>query len=146
MNRFTHLVVSAFVAVALAFGPGGFAAAQSNGKNAKCSNCGKVEQIRVVEQSDWKKYAAPAAGAVVGGVIGHQFGGGSGKTALTVVGALGGGMAGHKVEEKHRDKVYEVIVRMDDGSHRTVTYQSSPPVREGDRVRLRDGQLVLVEP
>lgn len=143
MNRFIRIVVAAFAALALAFGPGGFAAAQSNAK--KCTNCGNVEQIRTVEQSDWKKYAAPAAGAIVGGVIGNQFGGGSGKTLLTIVGALGGGLAGHKVESKTRDKVYEVIVRMDDGSHRTITYQSEPPVREGDRVRLRDGQLVVVE-
>lgn len=112
---------------------------------SKCTNCGRVQEIRVSEASDWKKYAAPAAGAVVGGLIGNQFGGGSGKTALTVVGALGGGLLGHKAESKSRDKVYEVIVKMDDGSHRTVSYQSQPPVRQGDRVRLRDGQLVLVE-
>ena len=135
-----------FVAVALCaitFGPAN-AVAQSQGKS-KCTNCGRVQDIRVSESSDWKKYAAPAAGAVVGGVIGNQFGGGSGKTALTVVGALGGGLLGHKAESKSRDKVYEVIVKMDDGSHRTVSYQSQPPVRQGDRVRLRDGQLVLVE-
>lgn len=140
MNRFLRLVIAG-AALALSFGPAW--AAQSTGK--KCTNCGKVAEIRVSEASDWKKYAAPVGGAVVGGVIGNQFGGGSGKTALTVVGALGGGLLGHKVESKHRDKVYEVVVRMDDGSHRTVTYQSQPPVREGDRVRLRDGQLILVE-
>jgi outer membrane lipoprotein SlyB len=143
MIRILHFILAAAGALTLTFGPAGPAAAQSKAK--KCSNCGNVAQIRAVEQSDWKKYAAPAAGAVVGGVIGHQFGGGSGKTALTVVGALGGGLVGHKVESKNRDKVYEVIVRMDDGSNRTVTYQSQPPVREGDRVRLRDGQLVVVE-
>ena len=79
-----------------------------------------------------------------GGLIGNQFGGGSGRTLLTVAGALGGGLPGHTVEAKQRDKIYEVIVRMDDGCERTVTYQSPPPVREGDGVRLRDGQLVLV--
>lgn len=143
MNRFIRLVITAFGVLVLTFGPSGFAAEQSKAK--KCTNCGNVEQIRAVEQSDWKKYAAPAAGAVVGGVIGNQFGGGSGKTLLTIAGAVGGGLAGHKVESKTRDKIYEVIVKMDDGSHRTITYQSQPPVREGDRVRLRDGQLVLVE-
>jgi outer membrane lipoprotein SlyB len=147
MNRFSRVVTGTCVALAFAFGPAGFVCAPAHAKDQKkqCSNCGRVEQIRVTEQSDWKKYAAPAAGAAVGGVVGHQFGGGSGKTALTVVGALGGAMAGHKVEEKHRDKAYEVIVAMDDGTRRTVTYESSPPVRDGDRVRLRDGQLVVVE-
>jgi outer membrane lipoprotein SlyB len=142
MNRFLHPALAALAALALTLGPAGDAAAQSK---SKCTNCGKVAQIRVSESSDWKKYAAPAAGAVVGGVVGNQFGGGSGKTLLTIAGAVGGGLVGHKVESGSRDKVYEVVVRMDDGSHRTVTYKSQPPVREGDRVRLRDGQLVLVE-
>jgi outer membrane lipoprotein SlyB len=135
-------VLRVFIAAAcaLAFLLAGNAAAQSK----KCTNCGRVEQIRASDESDWKKYAAPAAGGVVGGVIGHQFGGGSGKTALTIAGALGGALVGHKVEKKSRDKVYEVVVKMDDGSHRTVTYKSQPPVREGERVRLRDGQLVAV--
>ena len=37
-------------------------------------------------------------GAVAGGVIGHQFGGGRGKDVATVVGALGGGYAGNQVQ------------------------------------------------
>ena len=138
------------LAAALAFTPALAAAqqgktpqAQSTKKN--CADCGRVDSIRVAEQSDWKKYAAPVAGAVVGGVVGNQFGGGTGKTIFTVVGALGGAYGGHKVEEKTRDKVWEVIVRMDDGTRRTVTLNSSPGVREGDRVRIRDGRLVLVE-
>ena len=37
-------------------------------------------------------------GAVAGGVIGHQFGGGRGKDVATVVGALGGGYAGNQIQ------------------------------------------------
>lgn len=119
--------------------------AHAQGTDRKCSNCGRIVKITAAEQSDWKKYAAPAAGAVLGGVIGNQFGGGSGKTALTVVGALGGGLIGHKVEKNSRDTTYEVIVEMDDGSRRTVTYNSAPPVREGERVQMRNGRLVALE-
>ena len=36
---------------------------------------------------------APVAGAVLGGVVGNQFGGGSGKDILTAGGAVAGGMA-----------------------------------------------------
>jgi outer membrane lipoprotein SlyB len=143
MVRILHLAAVVVAALVLSFGHAADAAAQSKGK--KCANCGHVQQIRVSESSDWKKYAAPVGGAVVGGVIGNQFGGGSGKTAMTVVGALGGGLLGHKAESKHRDKIYEVVVKMDDGTFRSVTYKSQPPVREGDRVRLREGQLVVVE-
>ena len=39
-------------------------------------------------------YIAPVAGGILGGVAGHQFGGGRGKTALTVVGTLLGASLG----------------------------------------------------
>jgi len=38
-----------------------------------------------------------AVGAVAGGVIGNQFGGGSGRTVATVVGALAGGVIGNGI-------------------------------------------------
>ena len=67
-----------------------------------------------------------------GWLIGNQFGGGSGKTVLTVVGALGGAFTGHTVEEKHRDKIYEVAVRMDDGRR---THRHLPEPTAGARGR-----------
>ncbi len=144
MNGMIRQIAVACVATAAVLGAGGNAGAQQR-KDTKCVDCGRVEQIRVVEKTSGMKYAAPIAGAVVGGVIGNQFGGGSGRTALTIAGALGGGYAGHKVEEKHRAKAYEVVVGMDDGTKRTVHYEASPPLHTGDRVKMRDGQLVLVE-
>ncbi|MEP1929750.1 MAG: glycine zipper 2TM domain-containing protein [Paracoccaceae bacterium] len=38
---------------------------------------------------------ATATGAIVGGVIGNQFGGGTGKDILTAGGAVAGGLAGN---------------------------------------------------
>ena len=43
--------------------------------------------------------AGPVIGAVVGGVVGNQIGGGSGKDVATGVGAAGGAIAGHKMNE-----------------------------------------------
>jgi hypothetical protein len=40
------------------------------------------------------------AGAAVGGLLGHQVGGGSGRTAATVGGAAVGGFAGYKIAEE----------------------------------------------
>lgn len=45
---------------------------------------------------DENRIAGSVLGAVAGGVIGHQFGGGRGKDVATVVGALGGGYAGNQ--------------------------------------------------
>ena len=67
------------------------------------------------------------------------------KTAPTV-GARRGAVPVHRVEVTNRDQVYEGVVKMDDGSHRTASDPSAPPVREGDDVKLRDGQRALVEP
>jgi uncharacterized protein YcfJ len=44
-------------------------------------------------------YTAPLAGALLGGVIGNQFGGGDGKTALTVGGALLGAAIGDDIAD-----------------------------------------------
>lgn len=46
-------------------------------------------------------YTAPIAGAILGGVVGNQFGKGSGKDALTVGGALLGASIGNDVNQSH---------------------------------------------
>ena len=45
---------------------------------------------------DENRIAGSVLGAVAGGVLGHQFGGGRGRDVATVAGALGGGFAGHQ--------------------------------------------------
>gem|GEM_PF-605739 len=52
------------------------------------------------------------AGAIVGGVIGHQFGGGSGKTIATAVGALAGGLVGSEL-----GRVYDKLNREEQHVH-----------------------------
>ena len=47
--------------------------------------------------------AGSVLGAVAGGVIGHQFGGGHGRSVATVVGALGGGYAGNQLQGAMQD-------------------------------------------
>ena len=61
----------------------------------ECRNM-TVTHRRAVQ--DENRIAGSVLGAVAGGVIGHQFGGGRGKDVATVVGALGGGYAGNQVQ------------------------------------------------
>ncbi|WP_231566359.1 glycine zipper 2TM domain-containing protein [Litchfieldella xinjiangensis] len=49
---------------------------------------------------DPNRIVGTAAGAIVGGLLGNQVGGGSGKTLATVAGAVGGGFAGREVQER----------------------------------------------
>ncbi|MDD2881317.1 MAG: glycine zipper 2TM domain-containing protein [Rhodoferax sp.] len=41
-------------------------------------------------------------GAVVGGLLGNQVGGGNGKTLATIVGAVGGGYLGNEIAKKNQ--------------------------------------------
>jgi outer membrane lipoprotein SlyB len=110
---------------------------------AICMNCGTVDNIREVTQKGEGTGVGAVGGAVVGGLIGNQFGGGSGKTAMTVVGAVGGGVAGHQVEKHVRStKRYEMTVRFEDGSTRVFNYDTMPAWRIGDRVKLDNGVIV----
>jgi outer membrane lipoprotein SlyB len=107
-----------------------------------CTNCGTVDMIRVAEQAGQASGVGMVAGGVLGGLLGHQIGHGSGNTAATIVGAAGGAYAGNQVE-KNVKKVarYDVSVRMDDGTLRTVSYDAEPGFRSGDKVRFIDGRL-----
>lgn len=109
---------------------------------AVCLSCGTVESVREVATQGQGTGLGAVAGGITGAVIGKQFGHGSGKTAMTILGAAGGAFAGHKIEEKVRSSSrWDVTVRLDDGSYRTVTLEQQPGWRSGDRVRLVNGAL-----
>jgi outer membrane lipoprotein SlyB len=107
-----------------------------------CMSCGTVESVREVATQGQGTGLGAVAGGITGAVIGKQFGHGSGKTAMTILGAAGGAFAGHKIEEKVRSSSrWDVTVRLDDGSYRTLTVEQQPAWRSGDRVRVVNGAL-----
>jgi outer membrane lipoprotein SlyB len=108
----------------------------------RCADCGVVDSVRAVEVKGEGSGLGAVAGGVLGGVLGNQVGGGRGRTAMTVVGAGAGAYAGHEVEKNMKKSVsYEIRVRMDDNSYRTF-HAAQPDVGVGQRVKIRDGQLV----
>ncbi len=110
---------------------------------ATCANCGTVDAIRTVEKPGEGSAVGVIAGGVLGGLLGHQIGSGRGNTAATIVGAAGGAYAGHQVEKNVKKVLhYDVVVRMDDGTQRTVGYDVEPGFRTGDKVRFIDGRLI----
>lgn len=110
---------------------------------ARCSTCGVVEAVTPIQVKGEGTGLGAAAGGILGGVIGHQMGGGSGKDAMTVIGAVGGGVAGHEIEKRQRaTTTYQVRVRMADGSLRTVTQPQALAV--GAAVRLEGEPLRAV--
>ncbi|MGF6814045.1 outer membrane lipoprotein SlyB [Paraburkholderia atlantica] len=118
-------------------------AQQSAPQAAHCSNCGTVVAISAVRHEGHGTGIGAVGGAVAGGVVGNQFGAGSGRTAMTLLGALGGGLAGNSVEKHLRSTTsYSVRVRMEDGKTRYFTYHEAPPFHDGERVRVQNGGLV----
>ena len=105
-----------------------------------CSRCGTVESVVAQKHKGEGTGLGAVGGAVLGGVVGHQIGGGNGKKALTVLGAVGGGLAGHEVEKQARSTTdYQVKLRMDDGSMRTLNHATAPAV--GARFDVQGNQL-----
>lgn len=104
---------------------------------------------------DQHRIAGTAIGAVVGGLLGNQVGGGKGKTLATVAGAVGGGYAGNRIEaSRQHGQVTSTVERkcstvnntstkivgydvryVYNGVTRTVRMDHDP----GDRVQVQEG-------
>jgi outer membrane lipoprotein SlyB len=101
-----------------------------------------VESVREVKEAGDAKGVGAIAGGVVGGVLGNKLGK---NRIVTVLGAAGGAFAGHQIEKQVRaEKRWETVVRLDDGSQRTISSEAQPAWRVGERVRLLDGKLAPV--
>ena len=109
---------------------------------------------------DENRLAGSVLGAVAGGVLGHQFGGGRGRDVATVAGAVAGGYAGNQVQgglqdrdtyttteqrcktvyDKREKKLgYDVTYKIGDQQGK-IRMENDP----GTRIPLdRNGQLVL---
>ncbi len=123
--------------------------------------CKEVTVTRQKPVQDQHRIAGTAVGAVVGGLLGNQVGGGTGKKIATVAGAVGGGYAGNQVQERMQandtytttetrcntvtdthDKVVGYKVKYDlDGKISTVRMDRDP----GNRIPVQDGQLMLTQ-
>jgi outer membrane lipoprotein SlyB len=136
-------IVVTFAALAVLFVSTSAALAQ--GYSVSAARPATVESIReVVQQKSNSSPLGMIAGGLIGGGIGSLFGAGNGRTAATIVGALGGGYIGHNLEKSQTQMVYEIAVKYDDGTWATIRQSSSPPFRIGDRVLVTDRGLELL--
>ena len=108
-----------------------------------CADCGVIESYREVETKGQGTGLGAVAGGIAGALLGHQFGRGTGKDVMTVAGAAGGAFGGNAIEKKVRTgKKFEILVRMEDGSLRTLSQDAAPGWRVGDHVRVVNNQVV----
>lgn len=102
-----------------------------------------VDQLRN-ENSGSSIGIGTVAGAVVGGLLGHQMGDGKGNTAATVIGAAGGALIGHEFDKRNQaqNDGYRLTIRMEDGSYQSIEQNTDfVDLRVGDRVRIDNGNV-----
>ncbi|MDE1959190.1 MAG: glycine zipper 2TM domain-containing protein [Xanthomonadaceae bacterium] len=111
----------------------------------RCYDCGVVRSVETIQtQTADHKVAGTILGGVVGGLLGHQVGGGRGKTLATVAGAVGGGYAGNRLGQSHDNVTYVVNVRMAGGNLTRVQVKDAANIRQGDVVRVDGNGNVAV--
>ena len=109
---------------------------------AVCKSCGVVESVRSIEHRPQGSGVGAAGGAILGGLLGNQVGGGHGRQLATVAGAVGGAVAGNQVETHMKTtRTWRIVVRMDNGTTRTINQSAQPAWGKGDAVRVVNGQL-----
>ena len=108
-----------------------------------CQNCGTVVSAHTYQRPAAQGSGVGiATGAVVGGLLGNQVGGGNGRTLATVAGAVGGGYAGNVIEKRARATTEtQVRVRMSNGSVRTFTEAGNSRWHAGAHIKVVNGAL-----
>tara|TARA_R100001244_G_scaffold15162_2_gene16735 strand:- start:81 stop:527 length:447 start_codon:yes stop_codon:yes gene_type:complete len=106
---------------------------------------GDVKSVRNITEQEiiqdknngWKTFG----GALLGGVVGNQFGGGSGRTVATILGSvIGGSVAHNRQQQSHYQQNYfvELLIQVENGDQFMVVQDQDQSMRfsKGDNVRL----------
>ncbi len=111
---------------------------------AEEAHTGTVIRIDPVERAEQPSGAGAVVGGLLGAVVGHQFGGGAGRSIATAAGAVGGAFAGNAIEKQHSRTVvgYRVEVRLDNGSTRSFRLASPGGLAVGSRVHVEGSTVV----
>ena len=112
---------------------------------------GTIEAIRQVQiQADSRAggIVGTGGGAVIGGLLGNQVGGGSGRRLATAAGAIGGALAGSRAEDAaNRTTAWEMEILRDDGQRVVIVQGADQQFQTGQRVRLiGSGANITVAP
>lgn len=120
------------------------AAVPAAGRARSCPNCGVVEAVNVVEVKGNGSYIGMIAGGLAGALLGSQVGQGRGTTAAEIAGAAAGAFGGKEIEARmKKTNHYEVVARLEGGGTHVASFDTQPPLKVGDRVRVEGASLVL---
>ena len=120
-------------------------APSKGGEAGKCEDCGVVRSVREVHRRAGSASRSPAGNAagppesrVVGAVMVLPFGAGYSPSNSR---AFVGGYGTPEMNERMGELSYEIAVRMDDYTLRTVEQRDGGQFTIGDRVRVSDGRV-----
>jgi outer membrane lipoprotein SlyB len=141
------LALFALLIAGLGFAP----AAEARGY--RCGQCGTVEDVDRIWYEGRRDSGREGAvlGAIIGGALGNQVGKGDGRTAATIAGAVVGGLVGRNVDRnngrggRRGEEGLRLVIRMDRGYYQTVEIHGDQRIYRGDRVRLHNGRVDLVD-
>ena len=105
---------------------------------------GTVQRIDVIStRASQPSGVGMIGGAIVGGLLGHQVGGGTGKTLATVAGAAAGAYGGNEIEKNYAgtSQTYRITVRTRDGRLLSYDQEDAQGLRVGDRVRVSQNRV-----
>jgi len=112
-----------------------------------CDRCGKVETIRQVTAKDqWTPLGSVPSSSDLGptGVAVYQIGPGFSNQGQVFIGAAGGGVYQTRANQRNVTR-WEIVVKMDDGSGRSVIQNYEPLFVPGDRVHVFGTQIELLQ-
>jgi outer membrane lipoprotein SlyB len=109
---------------------------------AHCADCGVVTDVKLVEIKGEGSGVGAVGGAVVGGVVAHEIFDGKNQGLATIAGAAGGALAGNAIEKNVKTKKrYDVSIKMEDGSSKTIAYAEAPAWKAGDKVKVSGAKV-----
>lgn len=108
-----------------------------------CDTCGTVQELRQEKRKGSGGALGLIGGAVAGGLVGNQVGGGDGKKVATVAGAAGGALLGNELQKRlNRKTIHITSVKMKDGTVRVYESETAPVWAVGDTLRLEGAGFV----
>lgn len=136
MKKILVSMMLALGVIALTSGCSGKALDSSRAGSISESYSGVVQAVEDVSIKGDGKWTS-IIGMITGGVIGHQFGGGSGKDLATIGGTMVGAVAGEEADVRSAQRI---TVRLDSG--KTIT--TVLPVDGNNPNRYRAGDQVTL--
>jgi outer membrane lipoprotein SlyB len=109
---------------------------------ALCGECVRVVDVHQETRKGKSSGVGAVGGAVLGGLLGNQVGGGNGRKLATIGGAVAGGYAGNEIE-KNRNARHVWVLKLSraDGSTQRLEQGQDPGVVPGDVVIVRNGHV-----